>query len=185
MINIIKYFQFFSNSIRYLTFHAFCVFSACIQVHSTYLSIYKQIPSTYSQYTNKFIPRSQQICRARFCRKIFLILRVLRICTDTLRGFSVYIIILSCLLSTSKDWLRIFCKSAQIISNIQNEIIFFTAFKRTLLKKTFKSVQLDVRHTGNNWLFWLTTKISSDYSDNTWNDLLIWMSWPIQIYIRK
>ncbi len=108
---------FVSNSPRYSTFRAFRVFS-----------VYVQIRSAYSQYTNRFIPR-------------ILITR-----TDSFRVFSVNEQIHSAYshymnrfiprtLSIRTNSFHVFRECAQIISNIQNWIIFITALKGILLQK--------------------------------------------------
>jgi hypothetical protein len=56
----------------------------------------------------------------------------------------------------------------QIVLNTQNWIIYFTAFKGTLLQKQFMSVQLDPEPQGIIDYFALAwQKILSAYSDNT------------------
>ncbi len=109
---------------------------------------------------NKFIPRILSIWTAKFGSKIYLIPRILRICTNSFSVFSVhnrFVPRFSVLVHIS---FCIFGKCTQIISNFWNEIIFFTAFKVILLQKNYVSVQLDQRPTRNNWLFGpnLTTK---------------------------
>ncbi len=95
-------------------------------------SVYEQIPSVYSQYTNseflfKDLPHS-----AYFLYTYRFILRIL---------------------SKRTDSFRLFGESTQIIWNIQNGIMIFTAFKGILLQKKYVCVQLDQRPTRNNRLF--------------------------------
>ncbi len=112
---------------------SFCVVSVYRQIHFAHSQYtnnkiwFIDLPqSTYSPYTYRFFPHSLSIRTDPFC------------------VFSVYV---------CADSLCRFGESAQIISHIWNWIIFFTAFKGTLLQNKYVCVQLDRRLTKYNWLF--------------------------------
>ncbi len=148
---------------------------------------------------NRFISHILSTRTAKFRSKIYLIPGIFRIHTDPFCVVSVYEQILSAfsqytnrffprILSIRTDSLYVFGECAQIILNIQNGIIFITAFKGILFKKVYTvCVQLDQRPTRNNQLFGpsLTKKILSAYSDNMRNDLRIWISRQIWIIFKN
>ncbi len=140
------------------------ILSSCTDPFRVF-SVYEQIHSAYSQYTDRFIPLILSVRTAKFCLKIYVIPPILYICTDSFHIFSEY----------------------QQILNIRNGIIFHTAFKEILLLKKYKCVQLDQRPTTNNRLFALVwqKKILSACSDDMQDYLQIRISRRIQIYILK
>jgi hypothetical protein len=84
---------------------------------------------------NRFIPHILSIQTAKFSSKIYLIPRILSICTYSFRIFSVFEQIHSSILSMRSDSFPVLGECAQIILNIRNVIIFVTAFKGILLQK--------------------------------------------------
>ncbi len=188
LVNILKYFlflfrinkgiQLFMSSTLFLLYvpirphiisirtDSFRVFSVYEQIHSVYSA------NTHSQITFEDLPYSAY--------------SPYMVCTDLLHIFSVTNTLIPCILSIQADSFLAFRKCTQIILSIWIEIIFLAAFKGKLLQKMFVSVQLDPRLTRNYWLFGssLTKKIPYAYSDNTQNDLRIWISQQIRIYIQ-
>ncbi len=133
---------------RFSTCRAFCIFS-----------VYVQICSMYSQYTNRFIPPILS------CEQIHCMYSILRI-------------------PTAKFCLKIYLIPCTLCIHTYS---FCGSFKGILLQIKYVCVQLDQRPTRNNLLFSpsLTKKCISVYSGNTQIDLLIKISRQIQIYIRK
>ncbi len=141
------------NLPRYSTFWAFCIFSVYVLIHFAYF-----------QYMNRFISLILSIQTDSFCvfsayEQQNFIWRF-----TSFRVFSAYIQILSaysqytnrliqCILSIPTESFRVFRECAQIILNIRNGIIFYTAFKWILLQKKYACVQLDQRPPRNNRLF--------------------------------
>jgi hypothetical protein len=143
------------------------------------ISVYEQMHSVFYQYTNRFILCIQWIRSAKLRLKIYLIPHILLICKVSLCIFMNWFI--PRILSIHTDLFRIFSECTYIISNIWNEIIFFTAFKETLLYfiKQFVSVQLDPRPTRNNWLFCfsLTKKFFCIFQYYT--------EWPLNLNLKN
>ncbi len=160
LINVVKTFSILvSNSPRYSVFCAFHVYLVHTQICSAHSQCTKD-SFCVSQYRNKFIPHVLSIWTAKFRLKIYIILHILRIYTDSFHVFSVY---------------EHSAYSQYTYRFIWNEIIFFTAFKAILLQKKYVCVQQDRRLTSNNRSFGLSLskKFLSMYSDNMPNDLQI------------
>ncbi len=128
LINILKYFWFlfrirrdirlFVNSAYSQYTYRFILRILRIRTDSFHIfSVYEQIHSTYSQYTKSKISSNN-----------YLILRILRIRTDT-NSFILRI------LSIRTDSFPVFGECGQIIFNVWNWIVFITAFKGILLQK--------------------------------------------------
>jgi hypothetical protein len=135
-------------------------------------SVYKQIHSMYSQYTNSEILFKDL---PHFAYSLY---------TSTYRFFPWIHSIRTDSFRICAVSFRVLGECAQIILNIRNGIIFFIAFKGIVLQKKYVCVQLNRRPTRNNLLFGptLTKKFLSAYSDNMRNDLQIQIFRRIRIY---
>jgi hypothetical protein len=89
-----------------------------------------------------------------------------------------------CILSIHTDSFCVFGECVQIISNIHDGIIFFTASKGHYVKKQYVCVQLKQRQTRYNWLLGSssTIKFLSLHCYNMRNDLQIEISRQSQIF---
>jgi hypothetical protein len=145
----------------------------------SHFSLYVQILSVDSQYTNRFILHIQRLCIVKFHSKIYLIPSILRIRTDSLWVFSVYERIYSTYSQGSQYTYRfVLCIRRMRSNNIKySEWNLFSSqfLKGHYFKKQFVSVQLDSKLPGNNLLFCssFTKKIPHAYYDNMRNDLQI------------